>query len=240
VSTPLRQPDSLESSLRKLIKISVRTGNPLPPEKVLADQLGVSRGAVRESLIRMESAGLVARRQGAGTYVNPVAVDVPVRIDGTFEFADMLKAAGFKATIEVLESAWIELPDEIAEELHCEPGGPALRTVKVWMADGKPVMTAEDIIPAGEVCEVDPADSIFILAEETAGVSTEWVATWLNPVLATKTQAKILKIGMGEPILELKQIGVTREGNRCWWAREFHNANALGYGLVRVVPVTRT
>jgi GntR family transcriptional repressor for pyruvate dehydrogenase complex len=44
-------------------------GSRLPPERELAQQLGVSRPSVREALIALEIAGCVEVRMGAGIYV---------------------------------------------------------------------------------------------------------------------------------------------------------------------------
>ena len=41
----------------------------LPPETKLADQLGISRPVVREALLRLRDDGLIASRQGAGSFV---------------------------------------------------------------------------------------------------------------------------------------------------------------------------
>ena len=48
---------------------AVEPGESLPAERVLADQLGVNRQAVREGLKRLEQAGLVAIHQGGATRV---------------------------------------------------------------------------------------------------------------------------------------------------------------------------
>ena len=44
-------------------------GQALPAERILAELLGVNRGAVREAIQRLAGAGLVESRQGAGTVV---------------------------------------------------------------------------------------------------------------------------------------------------------------------------
>ncbi|HON42182.1 MAG TPA: winged helix-turn-helix domain-containing protein, partial [Bacillota bacterium] len=44
-------------------------GGKLPPETVLAQQLGVSRTALREALQRLESEGYIVRRRRVGTIV---------------------------------------------------------------------------------------------------------------------------------------------------------------------------
>lgn len=44
-------------------------GDKLPPERVLAQRFGVSRDSVREALRVLAERGVVARRQGDGTYI---------------------------------------------------------------------------------------------------------------------------------------------------------------------------
>lgn len=44
----------------------------LPPERQLADRLGVSRGTVRRALAVLEEEGSVLRRIGSGTYLTPL------------------------------------------------------------------------------------------------------------------------------------------------------------------------
>jgi DNA-binding FadR family transcriptional regulator len=59
-------------------------GKRLPPERHLAQQLGVSRPSVREALIALEIAGLVDVRVGSGIYVRqapPVARTTPGGLD---------------------------------------------------------------------------------------------------------------------------------------------------------------
>jgi GntR family transcriptional repressor for pyruvate dehydrogenase complex len=53
------------------------TGARLPPERELAQQLGVSRPSVREALIALEIEGSVEVRMGAGVYVCNVAQRKP-------------------------------------------------------------------------------------------------------------------------------------------------------------------
>src|SRR5579872_6350699 len=48
---------------------TVRGGARLPAERVLAEALGVSRGTVVAGFEQLAAAGLVERRQGAGTFV---------------------------------------------------------------------------------------------------------------------------------------------------------------------------
>lgn len=63
-------------------------GHALPPERVLSQQLGVGRPALREALRRLESFGLVESRHGSGTRV------LDWRNTGTVELLPYYLAAG--------------------------------------------------------------------------------------------------------------------------------------------------
>ena len=47
----------------------LKPGDPLPPEKQLAADLGISRGSVREAIKALESLGIVEVRHGTGVFV---------------------------------------------------------------------------------------------------------------------------------------------------------------------------
>ena len=53
----------------------LQPGDRLPPERELAELLGVSRSSLREALHVLEMAGIVTIRQGGGTFVRELAGD---------------------------------------------------------------------------------------------------------------------------------------------------------------------
>lgn len=65
-----RLSDTIASELEhRILEGSLRPGQRLPPERELAEQLGVSRPSLREGLRKLASRGLVRSRQGGGTFV---------------------------------------------------------------------------------------------------------------------------------------------------------------------------
>jgi len=67
--------EAVSERLRTLLEEEVGPGDRLPPERRLAEELGVSRGSVREGLRRLVDLGIVEARRGSGTYVAPVDLD---------------------------------------------------------------------------------------------------------------------------------------------------------------------
>ena len=60
---------NLRTVQRYLLGLKAPEGAKLPTERVLAQTLGLSRGAVREALSVMEAEGHIVRRIGSGTYM---------------------------------------------------------------------------------------------------------------------------------------------------------------------------
>jgi len=80
--------DAVVSQIEELILRGIlRPGEKLPPERDLAEKLGVSRPSLREAIAQLQEKGLLAARQGAGVFV-----------------ADVLGSAFSPALIELISS----------------------------------------------------------------------------------------------------------------------------------------
>ena len=66
--------------LRAIQRGSIKTGAPLPSERVLAERWGLSRPAIREGISMLVAKGMLTRRQGIGTFLNDVAEQRSVEI----------------------------------------------------------------------------------------------------------------------------------------------------------------
>jgi DNA-binding FadR family transcriptional regulator len=75
MSAPISSPDSSNFALGRLRALleegSIDPGGRLPPERVLAVQIGISRQALRRALEVLEAEGRIWRHQGKGTFLGP-------------------------------------------------------------------------------------------------------------------------------------------------------------------------
>lgn len=70
VARPLSLADEAYRQLLLQLEMNLwRVGDKLPPEKALAESLGVSRPVVREALARLKADGRIDSRQGSGAFV---------------------------------------------------------------------------------------------------------------------------------------------------------------------------
>ena len=101
ITRPRRQ--SLPAQVAEILTEAVLSGryepgSTLPPERELAEQLGINRTSLRQAIARLEQAGLVESRQGVGTVVR----DPAASSDGGLVLR-ALSLAGPDLVAEVLE-----------------------------------------------------------------------------------------------------------------------------------------
>lgn len=59
----------IEYFRKRIISGDLKPGDKLPPEREIADMLGVSRHSVREAIRIMDMTGVISSRQGSGNYI---------------------------------------------------------------------------------------------------------------------------------------------------------------------------
>ena len=74
-----RLPEIAEKIWKMILDDGLKVGDMLPPERVLAERFGVSRGVVRLGIQSLAERGILVKRQGAGTYISSVSVEVFVK-----------------------------------------------------------------------------------------------------------------------------------------------------------------
>ncbi|MEU6265990.1 FadR/GntR family transcriptional regulator [Saccharopolyspora shandongensis] len=76
---PLARPRLYEQVVQRLREhvadSGLRVGDRLPPERELAERLGVSRASVKQAIVVLEVQGLVEVRHGGGTYLRRESLD---------------------------------------------------------------------------------------------------------------------------------------------------------------------
>jgi DNA-binding FadR family transcriptional regulator len=88
-------------------------GDRLPPERALAERMGISRPTIREALIALEVEGRVRIKVGSGIYVAepPRSPAAPATGEGPFE---ILRAREFIESAVAEEAARLASPSDIA------------------------------------------------------------------------------------------------------------------------------
>ncbi|MEW2546269.1 FCD domain-containing protein [Streptomyces sp. NPDC047002] len=95
-------PDRLTGELAQRV-LAMGAGKRLPSERRMAEELGVSRTALRDRLTHLESLGVLERRTGSGTYVRGVRPDTVTEALGLGLLASHLTFASLYSVRVALE-----------------------------------------------------------------------------------------------------------------------------------------
>lgn len=114
MTAPISRPDRLYQSvvgyiLERIAAERLQPGHPLPTERELVADLGVSRNVLREAFRVLEERGLIVTRQGSGRYVRKLPTQGKTRHSSDL---DQLERASIADTLEarlLLEDAVIVL-----------------------------------------------------------------------------------------------------------------------------------
>lgn len=189
-------------------------GDKLPTEAQLSDRHGVNRHTVRHAIAALVDQGLVRTRRGAGAFVAARPADYP--IGKRVRFTENLRRAGRSPERQILSMERRAATPEDAELLDVAPGCQILASHGRSLADGQPMSVTESIYPLGRLPGLDKA-----LAEgrgvthalKAAGVEDYIRAsTRVSAVLATATQAAVLQLTEGAPLLKTTGLNVDLDG----------------------------
>lgn len=190
----------------KLALLRGEYGSSLPPERALAQGLGVSRDTLRRALALLEEEGLLLRRRGSGTYVARRAT-FRAKLLG---FSEEMRALGLTPATRLLR--WEKGPATAEEAFHLRlsPGEKVLRLERLRIADGEPMALERATLPAWAL-EGPPEGSLY-RALEAKGLRPARALQRLRAV-AAREEDRLLGVEPGSPLLYLERVSFLPDGS---------------------------
>jgi GntR family transcriptional regulator len=195
-------------------------GQPLPAQRDLAAEFGVSVMTLRQALQLLADDGLIDIRHGSGSYV---AQRYAYDLGHLRSFASDLAGQGARISTRLLTAGIVIAPEEVDARL----GGPGevLRLRRLRLADGQPLIVQTSYLPA-ELTRADGPDAnspgtldvgdlaqrglYTVLAEH--GLAITRAAETITPVLLDPADAADLGRTAGRPALLSHRVSFTAAG----------------------------
>jgi GntR family transcriptional regulator, phosphonate transport system regulatory protein len=200
-------------------------GDRLPTESALADRFGVNRHTVRHGISALVDEGLVRTRRGAGAFVAATPTDYP--IGKRVRFHENLIAAGRRPEKRVLALEQRAATMGEAKALQIAPGDPVCSYQGLSLADGQPIAVFESLFPlkrlAGITAALERTSSVTEALRAIGIADYLRASTRLTAVRASATQALILHLTEGDPLLRSSGVNESDRGEpleygRTWFA----------------------
>lgn len=224
-------------------QLDLTISNKLPREEELASMMGVSRITLRSALDDMAAEGIIFRKQGRGTFVNPAFFEMKVSFNPVMHFSDMIRNSGYEPHTEILYKGVEEAGKEVAQALQIEAGSKVIVCAKIFYADHNICAMVEDYIPESFVGSSDMetiekySDSMFYFIYHMTGRKVLWDKVEIDVVESAEIKRLHEHIkkygGKDKAFLLLKGINYDEQDKEVLYAREYIDTSILKFNQIR-------
>lgn len=188
----------------------LKSGDRVPAERELAEQLNVSRITARQAIDALVESGLVYRERGRGTFV---AEPKMRSVMGFTSFSDDMRARGLLPRSTIVTQQLTPVDESVQEVLKIGPNDLAIHIVRVRMADDKPVALQatylrHSLCPGLETEDLSQ-QSLYTLLRDKYYINPAWTEAEVEALPATSEEARYLQIEKNDPVLVVKGITFT-------------------------------
>lgn len=199
----------IQQTLRQLIDSGkIGPGAPVPSERELSGQYGVSRMTARQALRALGQDGLVYRERGLGTFVAKRKVDMHTR--NLVGFTEDMRQRGLKPSSKVIFIKREAASPNIADELELKTGDEVFHLERLRLADDTPMAYESNFISAALCPELDrynlESDSLYRILEEDYGIGMQRADEVLEAASASRCEADYLSIKPNAPVLVVHRV----------------------------------
>lgn len=212
-------------------------GTLLPPESHFVDQLGISRGTLREALHILEEEGVVRRKQGLGTLICNSKNLIRSTLDINESVSEMLIGKGMQPGTKNTKIEKIQVNKHLAQKLNLHIGDQVIALSRVRTADDIPVAYTIDFLPLGIIPENFSRDfsggSLYTYLEERCGIKLTNSMLEIKSIKAPKSIARDLDIKPGNLLMLLKQIDTNIGNEPVLYSEEYFVADRFAFTVYR-------
>lgn len=201
-------------------------GDKLPSRARFAEEYDVGQSVAQRAMERLIIEGILEGRSGSGTYVRRARERRRMvrsrqrEQHGKSPFASAMKELDHEADWECTSTARVPATEDVAERLAIEPGDLCVVTDYEFLADGLPVQLAKSWEPMAItdgtpvlLPEMGPLGKLGVV-ERMRSIDVN-IATGIElprPARATREQANLLGISVGDLVIEIERTYFDRDG----------------------------
>lgn len=237
-TAPARTPRYIElaDDLRRQILDAALPADGFPTESALCERYGVSRFTVREALRTLQAEGLIQRRRGSGTVLQPAAARGGALHQPLSNVAEILQYARH-SRFDFARAGAVRLPKVIAEQAGVRAAGlwPRFRGLRTREGEAGPIALTEAYIHPDLAAHADAidtaADTIFRQLERLAGVRVARVTQDIQAVPASAEVAAALGVPRRAACLRILRCYLDEGGRVIEVSASHHPGTRFAYAM---------
>jgi GntR family transcriptional regulator len=187
-----------------------QTDEALPSERVLSEQLDLSRVTARKAIDRLVEQGLIVRKRGSGNYIAPKLEQPLSRLTS---FSEELHQRGFKPSSRWLTRAFtLAAPDEQLS-LGLTTGERVARLERLRLADTVVMAYEVSVLPESVLPDPQVVGASLYEHLQASGNAPVRALQHIRAINADPKLAALLEVPVGQAVLFITRVGY-REGGQ--------------------------
>ncbi|MFD3447623.1 GntR family transcriptional regulator, partial [Microbacteriaceae bacterium 4G12] len=192
--------------LKKKIFAGQFTDLKLPDERSLSETYQVSRSSIKRALTKMANDGIIFKKRGSGTFINPLYI----KNESIFNYqgsnlgvTDNFQMNGKKPKIKVLGFEVIPPTEELQRDLFLQPHDFVYKIIRLRLFDDNPFMIETGYIPIKIVQNLNQTiieGSIFNYLEEAHNQSVTKSFLSISTEPSKSNDQVLLHLKENEPV----------------------------------------
>jgi GntR family transcriptional regulator len=155
-------------------------------------------------------------------------------------FTEQAAAAGYSATVRLLEAGRGKASDEVAQRLAVRTGAPVYVVERLRLVDGAPMAVETSHLSAarfpGLVRHLRRSSSLYKVLDETYGVVPVAAEETIETAAASPREAELLRTETGSPMLVLSRHSFDAAGDPVEWVRSWYRGDRYTFVARLTMP----
>ncbi len=215
----------IQNAIRQRIDSGdLKPGHAVASERELAKTHSVSLMTARHALAELERAGIVERRQGAGTFVS----SPKIHFNKLMSYSEHMSSRGLSPQSRVLSAKIIEQETEIAARLGLSAISPLVKIERLRQTGNDPFAFETCYLPAREFGQLIKVPlgrvSLFSTLHHTYGVELAYADEEVDATAVEDEVAELLSLPRGAAVLRIRQVIYSTKGTATMYGMGFYRS----------------
>src|SRR6266699_3989310 len=205
---------------------SIAVGQPIPAERQLALDLGVSRLTVRAALDELVRDGYLDRRHGSGTYVTEPKIAQPLTLTS---FSDDMRRRGMTPGSRTIELTSTTAGARLAHRLGVSPEARLFRVKRLRLADSQPLAMDVLHVPESLVPGLTRQDfedhSFYELLRNRYSITIASGTQSIEPTVTSDEESEVLGVPLHTPACLFERPTLSESGRIVEFVRSIYRGD---------------
>jgi GntR family transcriptional regulator len=204
----------------------LRVGEPIPSERRLSTQLGVSRLTVRAALDDLVRDGYLVRRHGSGTFVSEPKIAQQLTLTS---FSEDMRRRGMVPGSRTIELRETHAGAAAGRALNVSPNTRVVLIRRLRLADGEPMALETLHVPAdlvpGLTKEALEDASFYELLEKRYGIVIASGTQSIEPTVTNEEESELLRVPLHSPAFLFERTSRSGNGETVEFVRSLYRGD---------------